>query len=158
VNYLAGFLLTRLLLPLLQASRPARIVNVASIGQEPLDFDDPMLDRGYSGIRAYRRSKLAQVMSTFDLAGQLRDAGVTVNCLHPATFMDTAMVRMSGIAPASTVEEGADAILRLVLDERLAATTGEFFDGQRPARAIAQAYDAAARERLRDLSLRLTEA
>jgi NAD(P)-dependent dehydrogenase (short-subunit alcohol dehydrogenase family) len=158
VNYLAGFLLTRLLLPLLQASRPARIVNVASAGQETLDFADPMLARDYSGIRAYRRSKLAQVMFTFDLAEQLRAAGVTVNSLHPATFMDTAMVRSAGIAPASTVEEGAEAILRLVLDEHLAGTTGQYFDGLRPARAIAQAYDAAARERLSALSLKLTGA
>jgi NAD(P)-dependent dehydrogenase (short-subunit alcohol dehydrogenase family) len=158
VNYLAGFLLTRLLLPLLQASRPARIVNVASAGQEKLDFADPMLARDYNGLRAYRRSKLAQVMFTFDLAEQLRDAGVTVNCLHPATFMDTTMVRSAGIAPASTVMEGADAILRLILDEQWAATTGEYFDRLRPARAIAEAYDPAARERLRNLSLQLTGA
>jgi NAD(P)-dependent dehydrogenase (short-subunit alcohol dehydrogenase family) len=152
VNYLAGFLLTRLLLPLLQASRPARIVNVASIGQEPLDFADPMLARGYSGIRAYRQSKLAQVMFTFDLADQLRGTGVTVNCLHPATFMDTGMVRSAGVTPASTVAEGAGAILRLVLDDQLAGTTGQYFDQQRPARANAQAYDAEARARLRRLS------
>ena len=71
VNYLAGFLLTRLLLPLIVASAPARIVNVASAGQFPIDFDDVMLTRGYDGGRAYTQSKLAQVMFTFDLAREL---------------------------------------------------------------------------------------
>ncbi len=64
VNYLAGFLLTRLLLPLLEKSAPARIVNVASAGQQAIDFDDVMLTRGYSGVRAYCQSKLAQILFT----------------------------------------------------------------------------------------------
>ena len=72
MNYLAGFLLTLELLPLLRASAPARIVNVASIGQFPLDFSDLMLESGYSGIRAYGQSKLAQIMSGFELAGAAR--------------------------------------------------------------------------------------
>jgi NAD(P)-dependent dehydrogenase (short-subunit alcohol dehydrogenase family) len=66
VNYLAGFLLTRVLLPLLMLGKPARIVNVSSLGQHPIDFDDVMLTRGYSGSRAYAQSKLAQIMFTFD--------------------------------------------------------------------------------------------
>jgi NAD(P)-dependent dehydrogenase (short-subunit alcohol dehydrogenase family) len=70
VNYLAGFLLTLELLPLLRASAPARIVNVASLGQHPLDFDDLMLERDYDGTRAYAQSKLAQIMSGFELAGR----------------------------------------------------------------------------------------
>jgi len=93
VNYLAGFLLTRLLLPLIVASAPARIVNVASAGQYRIDFEDVMLTRGYDGGRAYAQSKLAQVMFTVDLAHELEGSGVTVNCLHPATYMDTTMVR-----------------------------------------------------------------
>ena len=68
VNYLAGFLLTRLLLPLMTVNQSARIVNVSSLGQHPIDFDDVMLIRGYAGGRAYAQSKLAQVMFTFDLA------------------------------------------------------------------------------------------
>ena len=68
VNYLAGFLLTERLLPLLRRSAPARIVNVASLGQHPLDFDDPMIARGYSGARAYSQSKLAQIMQAIDLS------------------------------------------------------------------------------------------
>jgi NAD(P)-dependent dehydrogenase (short-subunit alcohol dehydrogenase family) len=154
VNYLAAFLLTRLLLPLLVASRPARIVNVSSIGQQAIDFDDVMLTRGYSGSRAYCQSKLAEVALTFDLAQELAGS-VTVNCLHPATYMDTTMVRNAGITPRSSVDEGAEAILRLVTSPELGDKTGLFFDGLRPSRALDQAYDAVARERLRRLSFEL---
>jgi NAD(P)-dependent dehydrogenase (short-subunit alcohol dehydrogenase family) len=157
VNYLAGFLLTRLLEPALVAAGPgARIVNVASAGQWPIDFDDVMLERDYSGMRAYAQSKLAQVMATFDLAERLRDAGVTANALHPATFMPTKMVihaRGSGVSP---LEEGVAATARLAADPALDGVSGRYFDGTREARADEQAYDPVARARLRDLSERLT--
>jgi NAD(P)-dependent dehydrogenase (short-subunit alcohol dehydrogenase family) len=156
VNYLAGFLLARLLLPLLRAAAPSRIVNVASIGQLPIDFGDVMLTRDYSGARAYRQSKLAQVMFTFDLARELQGSGVTVNCLHPATYMNTTMVRQTGVTPTSTVEEGAEAILQLAVGPELAGRSGLYFDRQREARANPQAYDAEARARLRALSFALT--
>ena len=156
VNYLSGYLLTALLLPVLRAGAPARIVNVASAGQYPIDFDNVMLGRAYSGMRAYAQSKLAQVLFTLDLAERLRGTGVTVNCLHPATYMDTTMVRASGIRPVSTVEEGAEAVLRLACAPELADTTGAYFDGARPARAHAQAYDPQARRRLAELSASLT--
>jgi NAD(P)-dependent dehydrogenase (short-subunit alcohol dehydrogenase family) len=155
VNYLAGYHLTRRLLPLLVASAPARIVNVASIGQQPLDFADLMLERGYTGVAAYRRSKLAQIMFTFDLAEELSDQGVTVNALHPATFMDTAMVRQAGGRPISTVEEGGRATLRIVTSAQLDGVTGRYFDGLDEARADDQAYDAGARARLREVSEQL---
>ena len=96
VNYLAGFLLTHLLLPLVRNSAPARIVNVSSLGQQAIDFADVMLTHGYSGSRAYCQSKLAQIMFTIDLAQELDGSGVTVNALHPATYMNTTMVRQSG--------------------------------------------------------------
>jgi len=156
VNYLAGYLLTRLLLPLLARAAPARIVNVASVGQYPLDFDNLMLTRAYSGMRAYAQSKLAQIMLTFDLAAELRDDGVTVNCLHPATYMDTTMVRAAGVAPVSTVEEGTAAVMQLAVSPELEGRTGEYFDGLRPSRANAQAYDPQARRRLAEISARLT--
>lgn len=156
VNYLSGFLLCRLLLPLLVHSAPARIINVASAGQQPIDFDDVMLTQAYDGWRAYRQSKLAQIMFTVDLGNELAGAGVTANCLHPATFMDTTMVRRSGMAPASTVEEGAEAILNLALSPQLEGRGGLYFNGLQETRANAQAYDAKAREQLRRLSLRLT--
>jgi len=156
VNYLAGFLLTRRLLPLLRASSPARMVNVSSAGQQPIDFSDVMLTRGYSGVRAYCQSKLAQIMFTFDLAEELANSGVAVNCLHPATYMDTTMVRRAGVVPISTVDQGADAILNLATGDELHGRTGLYFDGMRPSRANAQAYDATARRNLRTLSQSLT--
>ena len=156
VNYLSGFLLARLLLPLLRASAPSRIVNVASLGQHPLDFDDVMLTRGYTGTRAYAQSKLAQIMFTVDLAGEIDGSGVTVNSLHPATYMNTTMVREGGITPISTVEQGGDAILHLAVGDDMAGKTGLFFNGMQPSKANAQAYDAAARQRLRALSFKLT--
>jgi NAD(P)-dependent dehydrogenase (short-subunit alcohol dehydrogenase family) len=155
VNYLAGFLLTRLLLPLLRASAPSRIVSVASVGQRPIDFDDVMLTRGYDGWRAYMQSKLAQIMFTVDLADELKGSGVGAICLHPATYMDTAMVRESGLTPRSTVAQGADAILNAAVSPALEGHSGRYFDGLRPARPNLQADDAAARLRLRRLSLSL---
>ncbi len=153
VNYLAPFLLTTLLLPLLKRSAPARIVNVASAGQQPIDFDDPMLERSYDGIRAYRQSKLAQITFTFELAERLGDgAGVTVNALHPATFMDTKMVLEHGQEPWTTVQDGLEATRRLVIDPELDGVTGRYFDQLKEARARSQAYDPEARRRLWRLS------
>ena len=155
VNYLAGYLLTRQVLPLLERSAPARIVNVSSGAQYPLDFDNLMLERAYSGARAYAQSKLAQILFTFDLARELRERGVTVTCLHPATYMNTTMVHAMGVTPLNTVEDGATAVLRLACAAQLAATSGEYFNGLEPARAHAQAYDASAQRRLVELSARL---
>jgi NAD(P)-dependent dehydrogenase (short-subunit alcohol dehydrogenase family) len=155
VNYLAGFLLTRLLLPILEHSAPARVVNVASAGQMPIDFDDVMLERSYSGVQAYCQSKLAQVMFTFDLAADLWNKGVTVNALHPATFMPTKMVREAGAEPASSLEEGEEAVRRLVVGSDVEGVTGKYFSGRQEARAHPQAYEAHARRELRALSERL---
>ncbi|TPN42558.1 SDR family NAD(P)-dependent oxidoreductase [Mesorhizobium sp. B1-1-6] len=155
VNYLAGFLLTEGLLPLLKASAPARIVNVASAGQQAIDFSDVMLTHGYSSVRAYCQSKLAQILFTIDLAEQLKGSGVTVNALHPASYMNTTMVRQAGVTPWSSVETGAEAIVNLATSPALEARSGLYFDGLRESRADAQAYDARARQQLRDLSLDL---
>ena len=156
VNYLAGFLLAYRLLPLLKASAPSRIVNVASLGQHPIDFDDVMITKGYSGSRAYAQSKLSQIMFTIDLAEELKGTGITVNSLHPATYMNTTMVRAGGITPISTVEQGGEAILHLAVGDDMADKSGLFFNGMNQAQANPQAYDAAARKRLRALSLELT--
>jgi NAD(P)-dependent dehydrogenase (short-subunit alcohol dehydrogenase family) len=156
VNYLSGYLLTRLLLPLIVQSAPARIVNVSSAGQAPIDFDDVMLERHYDGVQAYCQSKLAQIMFTFDLADELRDRFVTANCLHPATFMPTKIVRAAGVTPVSALEDGVRATRRLAADEELDGVTGQYFNGLRPAEPHAQARDGKARARLRELSDRLS--
>lgn len=160
VNYLAGFLLTHLLLPLLKAAARekggARIVNVASAGQQAIDFSDVMLTRHYSGGTAYRQSKLAQILFTVDLAQELKGSGVIANALHPSTYMNTTMVRQSGTQPMSRVEDGAEAILQLAVSPALEGRSGLYFNVLREARADPQAYDAAARRQLRALSLELS--
>jgi NAD(P)-dependent dehydrogenase (short-subunit alcohol dehydrogenase family) len=153
VNYLAGYLLSRLLLPLLVRSAPSRIVFVASAGQQAIDFSDVMLTKDYSGMRAYRQSKLAQIMNAFDLAEELQGAGVTVNALHPATFMPTKMVPAS---PLSTIAEGVEATMRLIAGPAGELGTGRYYNGLSAARANGQADDRAARGRLRALSDQLT--
>jgi NAD(P)-dependent dehydrogenase (short-subunit alcohol dehydrogenase family) len=153
VNYLSHFLLTRLLLPLLKDS--ARIINVASAGQSPLDFSNLMLGQGYDAMKAYSQSKLAQVMFTFDLAERVRDTGVSVNALHPASLMATKMVQSTFGYTMSTVEEGAQAVIRLAVAPEVEGVTGCYFDGTRKARANRQAYDSRVRNRLWVLSERL---
>ena len=156
VNYLSGFLLTELLRPLIVRSAPARIVNVTSAGQASIDFDDVMLEDRYDGLQAYCQSKLAQVMLTLDLAEELRSEGVTVNCLHPSTYMPTKMVRQAGVSPASSLEDGIGPTVRLVADPELALTTGTYFDREHESAPHSQAYDEDARRRLRALSRRLS--
>jgi NAD(P)-dependent dehydrogenase (short-subunit alcohol dehydrogenase family) len=156
INYLSHFLLTRELLPLLEASAPARIVNVASIGQRPINFDDVMMQNNYQTMAAYSQSKLAQIMFTITLSEMLDPKLVTVNSLHPATMMDTPMVIDSGRQPMSSVQDGANAVMQLAVGTGVAGRTGLYFNQMNEGRANAQAYDAAARQRLWDLSVQLT--
>jgi NAD(P)-dependent dehydrogenase (short-subunit alcohol dehydrogenase family) len=157
VNYLAGFLLVMELLPLLRRSAPARIVEVASLGQAPIDFDDPQIERGYEGRRAYSQSKLAQIAFGFELAERLGpDSGVTVTSLHPSTFMPTKIVLEQHGTPIDSLEDGVEATVRLAIGEDVEGVTGKFYDRQQEAAAHEQAYDPEARRRLWDLSLELT--
>jgi NAD(P)-dependent dehydrogenase (short-subunit alcohol dehydrogenase family) len=156
VNYLAGFALTLRLLPLLRRSAPARIVNVASIGQAPLDFDDPMLEGEYDGKRAYSQSKLAQITFGIELADRLKGTGVTVNSLHPSTFMPTKMVIEQYGRSIDTLEAGIEATVRLAISPELEGVSGRFFDREDEAAADAQAYDPEARRRLWELSAELS--
>lgn len=152
VNYLAPYLLTRRLLPILKQAPTAQIINVASIGQQALDFNDLMLEHTYDGITAYQRSKLALIMFTFDLAEELRDTHVTVNAIHPATYADTNMLKEAGITAQSSVAEGGEAVVGLLTEPVFGHTTGEFINRQRPTRANEQAYDVPTREQLREVT------
>ena len=154
VNYLSTFLLTHMLMPRLLASTPARIVNVSSGAQTPIDFDDVMIERNFSGRRAYAQSKLAQILFTHDLADQLEGTGIVVGSLHPATYMPTGMVRRLGATPRATIAEGADATMQVVDSDDF--ESGQYFSGLTPRRANDQAYDPEARARLRELSEELT--
>ena len=158
VNYLAGFSLTQRLLPLLRHSAPARIVNVASLGQHPIDFDDPMLTRGYSGGRAYAQSKLAQIMYTIELAERVPAQEVTSNCLHPGTYMPTKIVLEEIGRSVDSLETGTSATVRLAVDPELDGVSGKFFDREQETTANAQAYDPQARSALWELSERLVGA
>lgn len=150
VNYLAGYFLTEMLLPIIPGSEGSRIVNVASGAQTPIDFDDPMIEEGYSGGRSYAQSKLAQVMHALDLAEELEGTGIKVNSLHPASLMDTRMVIEAGVTPRSSVEEGLEAVMNLIVPDDVG--TGQYYSGTRAARANGQAYDEDARAQLRRLS------
>jgi NAD(P)-dependent dehydrogenase (short-subunit alcohol dehydrogenase family) len=156
VNHLSHFLLTRMFLPRLRENAPSRIVNVSSGAQQPIDFDDVMIEKNFSGGRAYAQSKLAQIMFTIDLAEELKGTGVVVNALHPATYMDTGMVRRAGLRPRATVGEGAEAVMQLITEPDIGS--GGYFNGLRPSRANDQAYDEEARGKLRRLSEELTGA
>lgn len=155
VNYLSGYLLTQLLLPLLEASAPARIVNVSSLSASPLDFENIMLEEGFNTLRAYGQSKLAQVMFTLTLAEELEGTGVTVNALHPATMMNTNMVESLGLQPMTSVEEGVTAVMQLIDAPDIG--TGRFFIGLEVGDAHEQAYDPDVRARLWQLSRDLTK-
>jgi NAD(P)-dependent dehydrogenase (short-subunit alcohol dehydrogenase family) len=155
VNYLAAFLLTRRLVPLLSESEPARIVNVSSAGQAPIDFDDVMLERRYSGSQAYAQSKLALVMLTVDLAEELDGSGVTANCLHPGTYMPTKMVRASGAPVTDSLETGVRSTMQLIASPDLEGVSARYFDRLRESRALEMAYDVDSRRRLRELSEQL---
>ncbi len=146
VNYLAPFLLTELV-------RARAVVNVASAGQAPIDEDDLMFEKGYEGVLAYRRSKLAMVMDTFERAR--RDPSRACVALHPGTFLATKMVREAGITPQGTAADGAGAVLAAI-ERALAGESGIYLDGTAVARADAAAYDEPAQDRLRTRALGLT--
>jgi NAD(P)-dependent dehydrogenase (short-subunit alcohol dehydrogenase family) len=155
VNHLAGYLLTQRLFPLPRRSAPARIVNVASLGQHPIDFNDPMLTRRYSGMRAYGQSKLAQIMYAIELAERFPAAEVSANSLHPGTYMPTKMVLEEIGRSVDTLETGTAATVRLAIGADVEGVSGKFFDRQAETTADPQAYDAEARRELWELSERL---
>ena len=157
VNYLSHFLLTRELLPLLESSAPARIVNVASGAQRPMEFGDIMLEKSFSTVAAYSQSKLAQILFTNSLAEKLDPSRVTVNALHPASLMNTPMVEGMKVQPRSSVEDGANAVMQVAVGRGVTGRTGLYFNQMNEARANAQAYDAQARQRLWDLSTKLID-
>lgn len=146
VNYLSHVLLTEKLLPLLPSG--AVIINVASIGQEPIDFENVMLEKNYDGYFADKQSKTALIMYTFDLAERLKEKGIKVNVLHPATLMNTKMVFEDWNYTMTTVEQGAAATENLLFPE----STGEYYDVKRKSKAIAQTYNPTVRAKLSELT------
>jgi NAD(P)-dependent dehydrogenase (short-subunit alcohol dehydrogenase family) len=150
VNYLAHVLLTEKLLPLLKPGI-SRIINVASAGQAPINFENLMLEKSYDGYLAYMRSKTALIMYTFDLAERLKDMGIKVNALHPASLMNTKMVLEDWDYSMTTIDQGAEAVEALLSIE----VTGEYFDEKHTATAISQTYDPEARSALKNVTMEI---
>lgn len=166
LNHLAYFLLTNLLLDTLKASAPARILNVASGAHydAALDFDDLQNERSYDPGKAYRESKLANVLFTYELARWLEGTGVTVNAADPGNVW-TNFFKSAGLNPlklaylrlrASTPEEGAQTIIHLASSPKVEGFSGQYFYQSQPARSSAYSYDEAAAARLWDVSAALT--
>lgn len=154
VNYLAGWVLVNALRPALAAAAPSRVINVASLSADPIDFDDVMLEQPGAHARGYGQSKLAQVMMTMQLAPSFAGDGITMISLHPATLMDTTMVKSLGIPVQTTVAQGRDTVMGLITAPTLQA--GAFYVDGKVATPHAQAADAGVRERLLALSAELT--
>ncbi|BBM84572.1 SDR family NAD(P)-dependent oxidoreductase [Candidatus Uabimicrobium amorphum] len=155
VNYLSTFLLTHLLLPKIQESQ-GRIVNVSSLGQYHIDFNNLMLEKEYDGIRAYRQSKIAMIMFTFDLAEKLKNTNVIVTCLHPGSMLNTKIAQEMFGKSRGSVNQGVEPIVRLVTtdDKNI---HGKFFNGLQESEALPQAYDRESRDKLWAISEKLTE-
>jgi retinol dehydrogenase-14 len=169
VNYLGPFLLTNLLLDVLKASAPARVINVSSSGHYSgtMDFNDLGFEHGYQIMRAYGRSKLAAVLFTRELAKRLQGANVTVNVLHPGavatSIWDRAPVftrpifslakRLFMISP----EAGAETIVYLASSPEVEGKTGLYFENNRPKVPSRLAQDDAVARRLWDESARLVK-
>lgn len=167
LNHLAYFLLTGLLLDVLKQSSPARVVNVASgmhMGAH-LDFDDLQNEKHYSGFSAYGRSKLANILFTYELARKLEGSGVTVNCVHPG-YVNTGLslnnglifgvfaglsARLFGRKP----EEGARTSIYLAASPEVQGVTGKYFADCKPVSSSQESYDTAVATRLWHASLEI---
>jgi NAD(P)-dependent dehydrogenase (short-subunit alcohol dehydrogenase family) len=155
VNYLAGWVLVNKLRPNLKAAAPSRIINVASGSADAIDFDDVMLEQPGAAGRGYGQSKLAQVSMTFELAPAFAKDGITMIALHPATLMNTTMVKGLGVPPRTTIAQGRDHVMGLVRSPVL--EVGAFYMDGKPSKPLdPQPYDPAARAKLVALSEQLT--
>jgi NAD(P)-dependent dehydrogenase (short-subunit alcohol dehydrogenase family) len=167
VNHLAYFLLTRLLLDRLEAGAPSRIVNVTSGAHQggTLDFNDLQSERRYDPVRVYGRTKLANILFTYELARRLEGTGVTANCVHPGVIatkllsdymnlpvVGGALARTFGASPV----KAATAIVHLAAAPEVEQITGKYFDGRRVTRSSPASYDEALALRLWNASERLT--
>jgi retinol dehydrogenase-12 len=153
VNHLAPFLLTNLLLEVIQSSAPARIINVTSEAHKygKLNFDDLQFEHGFSGMMAYARSKLANILFTYELARRLEGSGVTVNAVHPGhvatdiwktnfPVFGPALKYMLGLF-ALTPEQGAEPLITLASSPDVAGMTGQYFVRGKAARSSPPSYN-----------------
>jgi NAD(P)-dependent dehydrogenase (short-subunit alcohol dehydrogenase family) len=166
VNHLAYFLLTHLLLPLLERSAPARIVNVASDAHKfgPIDLDDLQSERRYRSMRVYGASKTANLLFTLELAKRLDGRPVTVNALHPGAVatrlghnngwlgkLATSLTKPFFLTPA----QGAETSIFLASDPSVEQTSGRYFVKKRAVDPLPHASDPVAAKRLWEESARM---
>jgi NAD(P)-dependent dehydrogenase (short-subunit alcohol dehydrogenase family) len=167
LNHLAYFLLTKELIDLLNASAPARIINVSSdyhkLGH--IDFDDIQLNQGYSGGRAYGQSKLANVIFTYELARRLEGTGVTANCLHPGAVNTNFFNNVKGLFGfltwigrpfLRTPAKGAETAVWLASSPEVEGVTGKYFFDRKERRSSPESYDPNVASRLWEASERMT--
>lgn len=159
LNHLNYYLLTHLLLDALRASPAGRIVNVSSDAHQgsKIEFEDLQLKRGYNGWQAYARSKLANVLFTYELARCLEGSAVTANALHPG-FVATGFAKNNGvlfdlgmrlISPfALTPEQGAQTSIYLASSPEVEGVSGQYFRNKKAARSSPASYDQTAARRL----------
>ena len=167
VNHLAYFLLTNLLLDVLKASAPSRIVNVASGEQRngTIDFDDLQGEKGYKGAKAYSQSKLATVLFTYELARRLEGTGVSANCLHPGVVGTNLGSGVSGVFGFTvraltplmkSPEKGAETSIYLASSPEVEGLSGRYFVKKAEARSSDVSYDERLARRLWEVSAELT--
>ncbi len=168
VNHLAPFLFTHMLLDRIVETAPARIINVSSIGhlRDNMDFNNLQFERDYSIMKAYRRSKLANVLFTFELARRLEGKHVTVNCLNPggvatniwshAPWYGVPLLWLAQLFML-TPHEGSKTITYLASSPDVEGTTGQYFDDCKPAKTNPIAQDKAVAARLWDISAELVK-
>jgi NAD(P)-dependent dehydrogenase (short-subunit alcohol dehydrogenase family) len=153
VNHLAPFVLTQALLPVLRQTASqtgeARIVNLAANGhlKVTLDFDDLQSRTAYDGVKAYQKSKLANVLFTKALARKLAGSGVSANALHPGVITTKVLMAGFGITGAAP-DEGAAAVLNLATSPELSGVSGKYFDVARERKGVAATQDEALQDQL----------
>lgn len=170
VNYLAPFLLTNLLLDVLEASAPARVVNVAGVyhRKATMDFDDLMCEKDYSGSKANNRTKLALVLFTYELARRLEGTGVAANCLHPGAAATGLIEKDPDFPPisrffyklfkpfSSSPEKGAETSIYLASSPEVKGVTGKYFEKKAAVESYPESNDVAIAKRLWEVSAELT--
>ncbi len=170
-NHLAPFLLTHLLLDVLKASAPARIVNVTTRPwpNTVIHFDDLQFEtRKYRGYQAYGESKLGNILFTYELARRLQGTGVTVNCVHPGVFKSNfgrsneqqpwfmrVMEPLSRLFMAEA-EQAAKRVLYLATSPDVEGVSGKYFANKQEIKSPPQSYDEAATQQLWQISAKLT--